>query len=193
MALLLLVILVGAGGFATYRLNLVPALTERVDALLGTARDVAAGAIGGMTGGAGAVTAAGAFVAEDGTPVGPDSFGFPPAPSGDPTSTWTAAAPFIAPEVDRATLDADLKSIESAFASGDPGQVTSWVHPDTRSNLMPAFEANASRLGEVAALLATRKPVFVTNEYAEYEVTDKGTTFTVVYQKSGDHWTLSGL
>jgi len=180
--LLVAVVVLGAAAFGAYRMNLVPALTRQVDTLIGTA--------GG--GGAAGATPAPSFVAADGTPVDGDSFG-EPAASAAAVSEATADHPFIAPGVDRGALDADLKSIESAFATRDPARIAAWVHPDARAGLGKVFETNADRLDEIATLLATRRPVFVGTEYAEYEVTDKGRTFTVVYQRSGDHWMLVGL
>jgi len=180
--LLVAVVVLGAAAFGTYRLNLVPALTRQVDTLIGTAGG------GGAAGG----TPAPSFVAADGNPVDGDSFG-EPAASAAAESAPSADHPFIAPDVDRDTLDADLKSIEAAFAGKDPAKVKEWVHPDARARLMRVFEANAGRLDTIATLLATRRPVFVGAEYAEYEVTDKGRTYTVVYQRSGDHWLLVEL
>jgi hypothetical protein len=171
--------MLGGSALCVYRLNLVPALTERIDTLLGTTVGAPAGPEG-------------AFVGVDGAPVGSDTFGTPgEAVASAPAIS--AASPYIGPGVDRGALDADLASIEAAFASNDPAKVAAWVHPDAQGRLLGAFQANAGRLNEIATLLATRQPVFVTTEYAEYQVTDKGTAFTVVYQRSGDHWLLVGL
>ncbi|MHB8892387.1 MAG: hypothetical protein ACYC65_10135 [Candidatus Limnocylindrales bacterium] len=178
-SLLFAVVVVGAAAFGVYRLNLVPALVERIDTLLGTALGTP-------------VAPADGFVGADGEPVGSDTFGTPGEAVGAVPAV-SASTPFIAPDVDRGALDADLASIEAAFTSRDPAEVATWVHPDARARLLGTFQANANRLDEVATLLSTRTPVFVTSEYAEYQVTDKGTTFTVVYQRSGDHWLLVGL
>ena len=177
--LLVAVMVLGAAAFATYELNLVPAFTRQVDRLIRTA------------GGPGATPGA-SFVAGDGTPVDGDTFGEPDAGTAA-VSEATADHPFIAPDVDRDALDADLKSIEAAFASRNPAAVATWIHPDARAGLGKVFEANADRLDEIATLLATRMPVFVGTEYAEYEVTGNGRKFTVAYQRSGDHWMLVGL
>ncbi len=178
--LLLAVVVLGAAGFGAYRLGLVPTLTDRIDGLLGAAR-----ALPGSS-------SADGFVAADGEPVDAGTFGMPAGSVGMAREV-SADAPFIAPDVDRAALDADLSSIEAAFASNDPAKVAAWIHPGAREQLGAAFAANAARLGEVATLLATRRPVFVGTKYAEYQVTDAGSTFTVEYQKSGDHWMLVGL
>jgi hypothetical protein len=176
---LVAVVALGAGAFGVYRLNLIPAFTERIDTLVGIV-------IG--TGG----TPAGSFVGADGTPVDADSFGEPTEATAA-QSEASAAHPFIAPDVDRGALDADLASVEAAFAGKDAAKVKEWVHPDAQARLMRVFEANAGHLDSVATLLATRRPVFVGTEYAEYEVTDKGRTYTVVLQRSGDHWMLVAL
>ena len=178
-SLLLAVVVVGAAAFGVYRLNLIPALIGQIDTLLGTALGTPAAPADG-------------FVGADGEPVGSATFGTPGEDVGS-APVVSAATPFVAPDVDRGALDSDLASIEAAFASNDPAKVSAWVHPDARARLLGTFQANASRLDEVATLLSTRTPVFVTTEYAEYQVTDGGTTFTVVYQRSGDRWMLVGL
>jgi predicted lipid-binding transport protein (Tim44 family) len=172
-------VVLGGGAFGVYRLNLLPALNERIDGVLGAVSGSPAGPVG-------------AFVGPDGSPVAPDGFGAP-AEAAASVQPVSAAAPYIAPDVDRNALTADLASIRAAFASGDATTVATWVHPDAKAPLLAAFEANAGRLDEIAVLFDTLTPVFVTTEYAEYQATDKGLTFTVVFQKSGDHWQLAGL
>jgi hypothetical protein len=121
-----------------------------------------------------------------------NAFGEPPAEAAAQAQI-SVDNPYFEPSVNRAALDADLLAIADAFATKDPAAVASWLHPDVRERLNEVFTANAAKLDAIAALLATRRPVFVGAEYAEYEVTDASGTFTVMYQRSGDHWMLVGL
>jgi hypothetical protein len=116
-------------------------------------------------------------------------------PSGSPVVAAPVSVdqPFVDPSVDQAALDADLQQIEDAFASKDPAKVAEWLHPDVRERLTKTFTAKAEQLDQVAVLLATRRPVFVGADYAEYEITDNGATYSAIYQRSGDHWMLVGL
>jgi hypothetical protein len=136
------------------------------------------------------------MVSPDGTPVDAGTFG-EPAKDADGSSrdypAGTADDPYIAPEVDKVKLDEDLKAIETAFAEKNIERVMEWVYPEAQDQFRETFERNADRLDEIADLMSTRKPVFVTSAYAEYEVTDNGKTYSVIYQKSGDHWKLVAL
>jgi len=134
------------------------------------------------------------MVSENGTPVDIGTFGEPPEDGGsDPVANATVAKPFIAVEVDKGKLDADLNGIEDAFATNNPEKVMEWVHPAAQEHFRDTFTRNKDKLNEIAVLMKTRKPVFVSDKYAEYEVTDNGKTYTVTYQKSGEHWMLTGL
>jgi hypothetical protein len=122
------------------------------------------------------------FRAGGGTIPGLDIF-LPPSP---PAET----------EVDAQTLEQLEQSIgrlEVAFRAGDVATVIDLTHPAMRADFQAIFEAHQSDLARVADLLATRQLVHATYGMAEYEVTENGLTFSVIFEPWGQQWYLSSL
>lgn len=197
-----LLLFLGVSGFVTYRLNLVQPWTDLVDRWTGqeTGGRTSAGADGSddaTDDGNGSATAeAGTASGDFGLPEGFDIGD--PAQNGTSTenggaSAYTADNPFFDPAVDRTVLDKDLKRIEQAFDDADVETVKASILPGVQEAMMHAFEANADRLPEVAELLKTRRPVFVTDAYAEYEVTDGDKTYFAIFQHTSNGWVLVSL
>ena len=67
------------------------------------------------------------------------------------------------------------------------------THPAMRSGYQSVFEAHQAELSRVADLLATRRLVHATYGMAEYEVSENGRTFSVIFEPWGEQWYLSSL
>lgn len=106
-----------------------------------------------------------------------------------PAASWPPAPdPAIAAEVDRAAT-----SLEAALGAGNVEEALVHVHPAAASELRAAFEPRRAELPRVARLLATRRLVVAEEAWAEYEVTEDGRTFAVVFEKQQGRWLLSSL
>ncbi len=106
-----------------------------------------------------------------------------------PAASWPPAPdPSVAAEVDRAAA-----SLEAALGAGNVEEALVHVHPAAASELRAAFEPRRAELPRVARLLATRKLVVAEEAWAEYEVTEDGRTFAVVFEKQEGRWLLSSL
>ena len=109
-----------------------------------------------------------------------------PLPAG---TTWPPPPdPVVKAEVDRAA-----SSLEAAFRTGNVDEVFVHVHPAATESLRAAFGPRTAELPRVATLLATRKLVVAEEAWAEYEVTEDGRTFAVVFEKVEGRWLLSSL
>lgn len=91
------------------------------------------------------------------------------------------------------TLEESVTQIEAAFRAGDVETVLSLTHPAMRADYQAMFQAHQAELSRVADLLATRQLVQATASMAEYEVTENGRTFSVIFEAWGDQWYLSSL
>lgn len=106
-----------------------------------------------------------------------------------PATTWPPPPdPVVAAEVDRAAA-----SLEAAFRAGNVDEVFVHVHPAATESLRAAFGPRTAELPRVATLLATRKLVVAEEAWAEYEVTEDGRAFAVVFEKVEGRWLLSSL
>ncbi len=106
-----------------------------------------------------------------------------------PRSAWPPPPdPVVEAEVDRAAA-----SLEAAFRAGNVDEVFVHVHPAATESLRAAFGPRAAELPRVAVLLATRKLVVAEEAWAEYEVTEDGRAFAVVFEKVEGRWLLSSL
>ena len=106
-----------------------------------------------------------------------------------PRSAWPPPPdPVVKAEVDRAAA-----SLEAAFRAGNVDEVFVHVHPAATESLRAAFGPRAAELPRVAVLLATRKLVVAEEAWAEYEVTEDGRAFAVVFEKVEGRWLLSSL
>ena len=106
-----------------------------------------------------------------------------------PASAWPPPPdPVVEAEVDRAAA-----SLEAAFRAGNVDEVFVHVHPAATESLRAAFGPRAAELPRVAMLLATRKLVVAEEAWAEYEVTEDGRAFAVVFEKVEGRWLLSSL
>ena len=106
-----------------------------------------------------------------------------------PRSAWPPQPdPVVKAEVDRAAA-----SLEAAFRAGNVDEVFVHVHPAATESLRAAFGPRAAELPRVAVLLATRKLVVAEETWAEYEVTEDGRAFAVVFEKLEGRWLLSSL
>ncbi len=122
------------------------------------------------------------FQARGGTIPGLDTF-LPPSP---PAET----------EVDAQTLqqlEQSVSQLEAAFRAGDVATVINLTHPAMRPDYQAIFEAHQAELSRVADLLATRRLVHAAYGMAEYEVTENGRTFSVIFEPWGEQWYLSSL
>lgn len=116
------------------------------------------------------------------TPLLPDE----PLP---PAAAWPPPPdPAVKAEVDRAAA-----SLEAALAAGKVEEAFVHVHPEATAGLRAAFEPHRAELPRVARLLATRRLVVAEEDWAEYEVTEDGRTFAVVFEKVEGRWLLSSL
>lgn len=156
-------------------LALVPAIVAGFVLLSGPARP-AKPATGPGAPGNGPVTPTPAAPALPDEPLAPAA-AWPPAPD-----------PAVRAEVDRAAA-----SLESALGAGKLEEVFVHVHPEATADLRAAFEPHRSELGRVARLLSTRRLVVAEEAWAEYEVTEDGRTFAVVFEKVEGRWLLSSL
>lgn len=95
--------------------------------------------------------------------------------------------------IDTGVLESDIEDIENAFREGNAEKAADFVHPESRERYKKLFTENISKLDRISKLLETRKPLYQGDEYAEYEVTDNGKTYTVIFQKVNDKWMLSAL
>ncbi len=105
-------------------------------------------------------------------------------------------SPPVETEVDAQTLqqlEQSVSQLEAAFRAGDVTTVLNLTHPAMRPDYQAIFEAHQAELSRVADLLATRRLVAVTYGMAEYEVTENGHTFSVIFEPWGEQWYLSSL
>lgn len=112
----------------------------------------------------------------------------PDEPLPSATSWPPPPDPVVKAEVDRAAA-----SLEAAFRKGNVDEVFVHVHPAATESLRAAFGPRAAELPRVATLLATRKLVLAEEDWAEYEVTEDGRAFAVVFEKVEGRWLLSSL
>ena len=106
-----------------------------------------------------------------------------------PAASWPPEPdPAVAAEVERAAA-----SLEAALGAGNVEEALVHVHPAAASDLRAAFEPRRAELSRVARLLSTRTLVVAEEAWAEYEVTEDGRTFAVVFEKQEGRWLLSSL
>lgn len=153
-------------------LSLVPALIAGVVLLSGPARRAAAPV----------TSAAGPVEPTPAAPLLPNE-PLPPAAAWPPPPDAAVRA-----EVDRAA-----SSLEAALGAGKIEEAFVHVHPAAAAGLRAAFEPHRAELPRVARLLATRKLVVAEEAWAEYEVSENGRTFAVVFEKVEGRWLLSAL
>ncbi len=125
------------------------------------------------------------------------------APSGGPTTPSTLASPNspAPPEAASAPLDsrdqvlADkvAEALTSRLRAGDLKGTLELSHPAMREEFKVAFGGDPARMQRAAALLATRRLKADTGQWAEYEVTEGGRTFLVVFERLGQAWRLRSL
>ncbi len=99
-------------------------------------------------------------------------------------------------QIDPQTLQAleqSVSQLEAAFRAGDVETVLNLTHPATRPGYRSIFEAHQAELTRVADLLATRRLVHATYDMVEYEVSENGRTFSVIFEPWGEQWYLSSL
>lgn len=88
------------------------------------------------------------------------------------------------------SLNRDVEAIELAFETQDIATIETYIHPEMQATLMPIFQEHQSELSRVADLMKTRKLIYKDERYAEYEVTENGITYTMIFQKMGEQWCL---
>jgi len=89
------------------------------------------------------------------------------------------------------TSAAGLQDIGKTLAGKDPKTAVQVLSPTVRKDYQDVFTQHPEAMTRLAALLATARPVFEENRYAEYEVTENGHTFSVSMEKLGTHWYLT--
>lgn len=122
------------------------------------------------------------FRARGGTIPGLETLLQPPPPAEMQVDTQTLQA-----------LENSVNRLETAFRAGDVETVINLTHPAMRSDYHSIFQAHQSELSRVADLLATRRLVHATYGMAEYEVSENGRTFSVIFEPWGEQWYLSSL
>jgi len=92
-----------------------------------------------------------------------------------------------------AALEESVGQLEAAFRAGDVTTVIELTHPAMRADYQPIFAAHQTELERVAELLSTRELIYAAYDIAEYEVTEEGRTFSVIFEPWGDIWYLSSF
>lgn len=183
--LIICILAVGA-----WKLNLFPAVNEKIDAIVSDKddaekKDTDSTAVDDPDDSG--------FVDESGSPVEADAFGSPATEPDAAVNPPSADAPYIDQSVDKKELEQDLKAIEAAFSEGKLEAIEPLLHPQMQGQLMETFRKNENRLAEVSDLLKTRKPIILSDGYAEYQVEDNGKFYTAIFQKIEGRWVLTGL
>lgn len=122
------------------------------------------------------------FRARGGIIPGLDALLQPPSPAETQVDPQTLLA-----------LENSVSRLETAFRAGDVETVINLTHPALRSGYLSIFQAHQTELSRVADLLATRRLIHVTYGMAEYEVSENGRTFSVIFEPWGEQWYLSSL
>ncbi len=135
-----------------------------------------------------------------GRKVSPDTTADPPpvpTPAAPPLPDEPLPAPAPWPPPPDAAVKAEVDraaaSLEGALARGDVEEAFVHVHPAATESLRAAFEPRRAELPRVAALLSTRRLVVAEEAWAEYEVTEDGRSYSVVFEKVEGRWLLSWL
>ena len=90
-------------------------------------------------------------------------------------------------------LGNDVAQMENAFLSNDIEQVAPFIHPEATADLLPVLSAHEAELARIGQMMSTRKLIYADDFYAEFEVTDHGQTFILVFQKYDGRWRLTRL
>lgn len=88
------------------------------------------------------------------------------------------------------SLNQDTKAIQEAFEAQDIQVIETYIHPETKAELMPIFIEHQAELTRISELMKTKTLIYADDNYAEYEVTDNNQSFTMVFEKVGDIWLL---
>ena len=97
------------------------------------------------------------------------------------------------PPVEPAELAEGMKHIEKAFQSNNIKKVMKVVDPMNSANYRSLFEKHPEAFPRIATMLVDRKLIFLDDVYAEYEVTEKGSSYILSVVKYGDNWYLNSL
>lgn len=93
--------------------------------------------------------------------------------------------------VDDGGLKRDVAKIEKAFSSNDVDQVAEYIHPESSPELLQVFAEHEQELARIGEMMKTRKLVYSDANYAEYEVTENGRTYVMIFEKVDGVWRLS--
>ena len=104
-----------------------------------------------------------------------------------------ATKPAPAGEGAPAQSDPAAASLEKAFAAADPDAAAKLMDPRMEEQYRRNFQANKDAMPRVSKLLATRKLRAQRGRLAEYEVTEDGRTFTLMFELVDGQWRLMGL
>lgn len=95
--------------------------------------------------------------------------------------------------VDTTAMESGIDQIEAAFKEKNIDKAVSLVHPESRERYKELFTKNSEKLEKISVLLESRKPLYQSESYAEYQVTDKGKKYTIIFQKVDGQWMLVSL
>ena len=93
--------------------------------------------------------------------------------------------------VDDSGLKRDVEKIEKAFSSNNVDQVAEFIHPESAQELLEVFAEHEQELARIGEMMKTRKLVYSDANYAEYEVTENGHTYIMIFEKVDGVWRLS--
>lgn len=94
-------------------------------------------------------------------------------------------------QVDDAGLNRDVAKIEKALRSNDVDSVAEFLHPESSPELLPVLAEHEQELERIGAMLKSRKLLYADASYAEYEVTENGRTYIMIFEKVDGVWRLS--
>jgi hypothetical protein len=98
------------------------------------------------------------------------------------------------PEVSASTAgEKAVQELAAALAAGDAEAALKRIDSGQQRAYRAAFASDKALMSRMGRLLSTRKLVREKGRLAEYEVTEDGRTFTVVFELRGGAWVLASL
>jgi len=88
-------------------------------------------------------------------------------------------------------LEEVIRQLEAALKSGDVEKVLTMVEPMDREKYNSIFKSHPEALSSIGAMIATRKLVFMGDSYAEFLVTEKESSYPMIFEKIDAAWCLS--
>jgi len=91
------------------------------------------------------------------------------------------------------TAEPGVKNIEAAFKEKDVNKVMTLVHPVFKEDYKKIFEEHSGELDRIGKLMESRKLVSQGEFHAEYEVTENGKVFYMLFEKIDGKWVLASF